>query len=192
MRTYFEITKFRDHGGGLLIEARATETDGLPITRADIVRDAAPLLQGGTLGLQIMNRPAADAGVVTHASFADGIGQIAALVTDPEAIRKIKARVFKGLSAVASPLKRLADGVISRLSMEEVSLVDRPFDPNEIQTIWRAAPPPRTAASGTVAPVSGPALRPTDQQVRDELARMTPEERALTITKAALRLPIKT
>jgi hypothetical protein len=188
VRTYFKITTFRDQAGGLLIEAQATETDGLPITRADIVRDASPLLQGGTLGLQIMNQPA-DAGVVTHASFADGIGRIAALVTDSVSIRKIKAGVFKGLSAVASPIQRLADGIITRLSLDEISLVDRPFDPHEVQTIWRAAArPPRAAASGAIAPTASPL---TDEQVRDGLARMSPEDRALVITKAALRLPMK-
>ena len=79
----------------------------------------------------------------------DGATRIETHVVDPVAIRKVKLGVYKGFSIGGKVLERdPADRkVITRLKLDEISLVDRPCNPEAVIDMWKAdrAEPPAGA-----------------------------------------------
>lgn len=70
----------------------------------------------------------------------DGITRIEALVVDAEAIKKVKTGVYKGFSIGGKVLGRdpTDRNVITKLKLNEISLVDRPCDPDATIDLWKA------------------------------------------------------
>ena len=81
------------------------------------------------------------AGRVTDASVDKaGVTNIVAHVVDPVAIAKVKAGVYAGFSIGGKALERdPADRtIITKLRLNEISLVDRPCNPEAVMTMWKA------------------------------------------------------
>jgi hypothetical protein len=80
----------------------------------------------------------------------DGATRIEALVVDPVAVRKVQLGVYKGFSIGGRVLARdPADRkVITKLKLNEISLVDRPCNPEAVIDMWKAA------LSGSVSPTN--------------------------------------
>ena len=96
-----------------------------------------------------MHQPLA-AGAALHAEVdADGATRICAHVVDPTAVKKVKAGVYKGLSIGGKVLSRdPADPrLITSLRLDEISLVDRPCNPEAVIDLWKAAPRAPTNAA---------------------------------------------
>jgi len=70
----------------------------------------------------------------------DGVTNFTAHVVDPIAIKKVQSRVYKGFSIAGKVLKRDEndDSKITSLSLAEVSLVDRPANPDAVFTCYKA------------------------------------------------------
>jgi HK97 family phage prohead protease len=94
---------------------------------------------------------------------------IVAHVVDENAWGKVKAGVYKGFSIGGKTLARDPDNkkIVTKVRLDEISLVDRPSNPEARFDVWKAA--------GT----------PTLDSVFKE---MPPEDRALTLIKATQKL----
>ena len=70
----------------------------------------------------------------------DGVTTIKAHIVDAEAIKKVRAEVYKGFSIGGSVTQRddLNKTVITGINLVEVSLVDRPANPNAVITCFKA------------------------------------------------------
>lgn len=70
----------------------------------------------------------------------DGVTRIETHIVDPVAIRKVKAGVYKGFSIGGKVLARDPDdrSRITALKLNEISLVDRPCNPEAIIDLWKA------------------------------------------------------
>ncbi len=89
-----------------------------------------------------MHQPLA-AGAALYAEVDDqGATRICAHVVDPTAVKKVRAGVYKGLSIGGKVLARdPADArLITSIRLDEISLVDRPCNPEAVIDLWKAAP----------------------------------------------------
>lgn len=70
----------------------------------------------------------------------DGATRIEALVVDPVAVKKVQHGVYKGFSIGGKVLARDPNDrkVITRLKLNEISLVDRPCNPEAVIDMWKA------------------------------------------------------
>lgn len=70
----------------------------------------------------------------------DGITRIEALVVDTDAIKKVQTGVYRGFSIGGKVLGRdpTDRNVITKLKLNEISLVDRPCDPDATIDLWKA------------------------------------------------------
>jgi hypothetical protein len=72
-----------------------------------------------------------------------GLTRISAHIVDPVAVTKVRAGVYKGLSIGGKVLSRdTADpSLITALRLDEISLVDRPCNPQAVIDLWKADTP---------------------------------------------------
>jgi hypothetical protein len=70
----------------------------------------------------------------------DGVTRIEAHVVDPLAVKKVQLGVYKGFSIGGKVLARDPDDrkVITKLRLNEISLVDRPCNPEAVVEMWKA------------------------------------------------------
>jgi hypothetical protein len=114
----------------------STDADGEVIT-ADAMKAAIPdYMALGTGALREMHQLSA-AGKVNKAEVND-LGQtiIEATVVDPVAILKVQQGVYKGFSVGGSSTAKLGK-MITGLRLTEISLVDKPNNPNAIIHMWK-------------------------------------------------------
>lgn len=146
MRIYGQISKVtKNDDGTLTVEGIASsdcvDVQGETIT-ADAMKNALPdFFKYGTGNLREMHENIA-AGVVESASVEDdGKTYIVTKVVDPIAVKKVETGVYKGFSIGGSKLKGGYDPVtktISALRLSEISLVDRPANPESVITMWKS------------------------------------------------------
>jgi phage head maturation protease len=111
---------------------------------------------------------------VAEDAFVDERGlYIVAKISDDGAWSKVRAGVYKGFSVGGKVLGRdpKSRKTITKISLHEISLVDRPRNTEARFDLWKAAGAPT---------------------IEDVLAALSVEERATILTKAALKLPIST
>ena len=154
MNFYVPILKSGDGDKRLIVGYASTEAQD---SQGEIVTRAA--LEGALpdymrfANIREMHQPSA-VGVATDA-VVDGKGlMINATIVDDEAWKKVKAGVYKGLSIGGRVLARADNdkNIITRLELYEISLVDRPANPEAVVRLWKndgpepgpaaAAPPP--------------------------------------------------
>lgn len=115
------------------------DSDGETVT-ADCMKNAIPdYMKFGAV--REMHQPMA-AGTAISAEVNDaGETEFAALVVDPIAITKVETGVYKGFSIGGKVTERdpLDKSIIKGLNLIEVSLVDRPANPDAVITMYKAA-----------------------------------------------------
>lgn len=164
-RVYAEINKVEDQDDGTIkvfgiASTGSEDSDGETIT-PDCMRNAIPdYMKFGAV--REMHQPSA-AGTALSAEV-NGAGQteFSALVVDPVAITKVKTGVYKGFSVGGKVTERdpLNKKIIKGLNLIEVSLVDRPANPDAVINMFKAATTPEDEIeelaelldSGTVTP----------------------------------------
>src|SRR5215472_8540649 len=69
----------------------------------------------------------------------DGITRIVGHVVDPVAVKKVRNNVYRGFSIGGRVLERETGNynTISKLQLQEISLVDRPANPEAIISLWK-------------------------------------------------------
>jgi len=93
----------------------------------------------------------------------DGVTRIAAHVVDPVAVKKVQLGVYKGFSIGGKVLSRDAKDrkIITKLKLNEISLVDRPCNPEAVIDMWKAD----LAGARAESPVLTPSNAPTNTEV---------------------------
>lgn len=145
MRYFAPLLKVEEQDDGTIKVFGIASTE-LPdrageVVKADAVRDALPdFFAHGTGALREMHGMSA-AGTVDEADV-DSTNKtlISATVVDPVAIRKVQTGVYKGFSIGGKVLDRDKDNrkVITKIALSEISLVDRPANPEAVIDLWKA------------------------------------------------------
>jgi hypothetical protein len=139
------------------------------VIKADAIAAAIPdFMKYGTGNLREMHKSDAAGTVPFLKVLDDGRTEIHAHVVDPVAVQKVKTGVYKGFSIGGSVTQRdsLDKSVIKGVKLSEISLVDRPANPEAVITFFKledGAPP--DAATDTVT-------KSADELAVDELADM--------------------
>lgn len=127
--------------GSLIVEgivsSEAVDSDG-EIILAAAMKAALPDYMRFA-NVREMHQPKA-AGVALQCDVADGgVTTIVAKIVDSEAVKKIVAGVYKGFSIGAKILKRadLNKAIIEQIRLVEISLVDRPANPDALLSCWK-------------------------------------------------------
>lgn len=143
MRLYAEISKTEKLDDGTLkvwgyASSEAVDSDGETIT-ADAMKAALPdYLKFGAV--REMHQPMAAGTAIEAEVQADGRTWFGALVVDPVACKKVETGVYKGFSIGGKVTARddINKTVITGLRLVEVSLVDRPANPEAVFTMFKA------------------------------------------------------
>lgn len=143
MKIYAEISKTEAQDDGTIkvwgyASSEAVDSDGETIT-ADAMKAALPdYMKFGAV--REMHQPLA-AGTAIEANVEDdGRTYFGAHVVDPIAVKKIETGVYKGFSIGGKVTARdeLNKSIIKGLKLVEVSLVDRPANPEAVFTCYKA------------------------------------------------------
>ena len=152
MRLYGAIEKVEAQGDGTvrvygIATSEAVDEQG-EIVRAAAMRAAMPDYMRFP-ALREMHQLSA-AGTTLEAEVCeDGMTRIVAHVVDPVAVAKVKNNVYRGFSIGGRVTQRDAGNpnIITGLVLNEISLVDRPADPEAVFDIWKASGMPGPPAA---------------------------------------------
>jgi Caudovirus prohead serine protease len=142
MQLFATLTKAVEQPDGSLrvegIVSSEKEDEQGEIVRASAMREAIPSYMRWA-NLRSMHSLDAIGRTLALDVGADGVTRIVGKIVDPVAITKIKAGVLQGFSIGGSVLEREAGNsrAISRLALSEISLVDRPCNPDAIISLWK-------------------------------------------------------
>lgn len=143
-RFFLPLHKAEEQADGTMLvtgiaSSEAVDSDGEVIS-AEAVKAALPdFFKYGTGALREMHQAIA-AGTVDKAEVTDGVTYIEATVVDPVSITKLKHGVFKGFSigGRATQHDKVNKKLITGLRLTEVSLVDRPANPDAVIQMYKA------------------------------------------------------
>jgi hypothetical protein len=144
MRLYGAIQKVEPQDDGTvrvygIATSEAVDEQG-EIVRADAIRAAIPEYMRFP-ALREMHQLSA-AGTTLEAEVGeDGTTRVVAHVVDPVAVSKVRNQVYRGFSIGGRVTQREAGNpkTITGLVLTEISLVDRPANPEAIFDCWKAA-----------------------------------------------------
>jgi hypothetical protein len=144
MRLYGELKKIEPQDDGSLtvfgIASTGARDDAGEIVLPDAMRAAIPdYLKYGAI--REMHGPSAAGTALTCHVDDDGNTNLAAHIVDPVAVKKVQAGVYKGFSIGGKVLKRDPKDptTITALKLNEISLVDRPANPEASINMWKVA-----------------------------------------------------
>jgi hypothetical protein len=147
MRLYGAIEKVEPQDDGTvrvygIATSEAVDEQG-EIVRADAIRAAIPDYMRFP-ALREMHQLSAAGSTLEAEVCEDGTTRIVAHVVDPVAVAKVKNQVYRGFSIGGRVTQRAAGNpkTITGLVLNEISLVDRPANPEAIFDCWKAAMPP--------------------------------------------------
>jgi hypothetical protein len=160
MRLYGAIQKVEPQDDGTvrvygIATSEALDEQG-EIVRADAIRAAIPDYMRFP-ALREMHQLSA-AGTTLEAEVCeDGTTRIVAHVVDPVAVAKVRNQVYRGFSIGGRVTQRQVGNpnTITGLVLNEISLVDRPANPEAIFDCWKAAMPPGAPLGVAEAVVKG-------------------------------------
>ncbi len=143
---FVEISKVDDNDDGTIDVFGVASTEGIDAQGETVTKGcmigALPdyFRHGGTGPLRAMHQPIA-AGYVYKADVNDaGETEICAKVVDPVEVLKVKSGVYKGFSVGGKKLPGGYDPAtktISKMRLTEISLVDRPANPEAVITMFK-------------------------------------------------------
>ncbi len=144
MKIYAPFQKVEAQDDGTIIVAGIASTEAVDadgeIIKASAIAAALPdFMRHGTGALREMHQLSA-AGTVISARVEGGETMIEAHVVDPVAVKKVQAGVYKGFSVGGKVIGRDAEmrKTITAVKLIEISLVDRPNNPDAVLTCWKA------------------------------------------------------
>jgi len=158
MRIYGEITKVEAQDDGTIKVFGTASTgavdDADETVSPDAMKAALPAyMRFGAL--REMHGLTAAGATLSAEVGEDGATRIAAHVVDPVAVKKVQLGVYKGFSIGGRVLSRDAKDrkIITKLKLNEISLVDRPCNPEAVIDMWKAdqAEPPGPSNTEVIA-----------------------------------------
>jgi phage head maturation protease len=143
MKLYGEISKTEEQDDGTIkvwgyASTESVDSDGETVT-AEAMKAALPDYM--KFGAVREMHQAKAAGTAIEANVEDdGRTYFGALVVDSEAVKKVKAGVYKGFSIGGKVTSRdeMNKSVIKGIKLVEVSLVDRPANPEAVFTMYKS------------------------------------------------------
>ena len=147
MKLFGNISKVNENDDGTLTvsgiaSSESIDSDG-EIILADAIKNSIGdyMKFGGTGALREMHQNIAAGTTLSMKVSDDGKTEIEALVVDPVSVKKVLAGVLKGFSIGGKVTKRSGQNrnIIEALKLTEVSLVDRPANPDAMITLYKAA-----------------------------------------------------
>ncbi|KAA0686016.1 hypothetical protein DTW90_34585 [Neorhizobium sp. P12A] len=144
MKLFAAFSKVEDNADGTLsIEGIAStesvDSDGEVVKSAAIEAAIPDFMRYGSGAMREMHQPMA-AGTVDKAEVVEGKTLISGTVVDPVAITKVKTGVYKGFSIGGKVTNRddLNKKHVTGVRLVEISLVDRPANPDAVISMWKA------------------------------------------------------
>ena len=143
MKLFGNISKVNENDDGTLTvsgiaSSESVDSDG-EIILADAIKNSIPdYMKFGAL--REMHQQIAAGTTLSMKVSDDGKTEIEALVVDPVSVKKVLSGVLKGFSIGGKVLKRNATkrNIIESLKLTEVSLVDRPANPDAMIALYKA------------------------------------------------------
>lgn len=172
MRLFGAIEKFDKRDDGSLLVSGIASSDSLDNEGQQITAEAmkAALPDYMRFGnVREMHNDHSAAGVCLAADvMPDGKTRVETLIVDPVAIKKVLAGVYKGFSIGGEPLS-VQGKAITRLRLDEISLCDRPVNPECRLDLWKAtkSPKPIMIESKNLAKALGLAETATEAELLD-------------------------
>lgn len=168
MRLFGELTKIEEQPDGTLkvfgVASSGARDDAGEIVQPEAMKAALPDYARYP-ALREMHQPTAAGRTLEASVDDDGATRIVAHVVDPVAIAKVKSRTYSGFSIGGKVLARdPADAsIITRIRLSEISLVDRPANPEAVIDLWKAdlAAPSNDAVKTRAAQLAAAAGRPS-------------------------------
>lgn len=140
---YAEIAKVEDQDDGTLkvwgyASSGSKDADGETITPEAMKAALPDYMKFGAV--REMHQPLAAGTAIEAEVQDDGKTWFGAHIVDPVAITKVKTQVYKGFSIGGKVTQRdtLNKSIINGLNLIEVSLVDRPCNPDAVMTVFKA------------------------------------------------------
>ncbi len=146
MRLFGQLTKIEDQPDGTLkvygVASTGARDDEGEIVLPEAMKAALPDYARYP-ALREMHQPTAAGRTLEATVDEDGATRIVAQVVDPVAIAKVRSRTYAGFSIGGRVLARDAADptVITKIRLAEISLVDRPANPEAVIDLWKAAAP---------------------------------------------------
>lgn len=192
MKLYAEISKTEELDDGTVkvwgyASSGAVDSDGEIIT-PDAMKAALPDYM--KFGAVREMHQAKAAGTAIEATVEDdGRTFFGAHVVDSEAVKKVKANVYKGFSIGGKVTERdsLDKSVIKGIKLVEISLVDRPANPEALFTMYKAEEIEKSAVdelaelldAGTISPERLVELAKADKPAVETEAPAEPVEKGM-------------
>lgn len=144
LRIYADICKVEEQDDGTLVVSGLASTPHPDAVGETITADAMKAALPGYMkfpALREMHQLKAAGSTLSAEVDADGNTVITAKVVDAEAVRKVREGTYRGFSVGGKALGRDPKDrkVITKLSLSEISLVDRPCNPEAVFDVWKAA-----------------------------------------------------
>ena len=143
MKLFGNISKVNENDDGTLTvsgiaSSESIDSDGEIILAAAIKNSIGDYMRFGAL--REMHQNIAAGTTLSMKVSDDGKTEIEALVVDPVSVKKVLAGVLKGFSIGGKVTKRSGQNrnIIEALKLTEVSLVDRPANPDAMITLYKA------------------------------------------------------
>jgi hypothetical protein len=171
MRLFGEITKIEEAADGTLkvygVASSGARDDAGEIVMPAAMKAALPDYARYPT-LREMHQPSAAGRTLEALVDEEGATRIVAQVVDPVAIAKVKSRTYSGFSIGGRVLARdpVDPTVITKIKLSEISLVDRPANPEAVIDLWKADPasdapePGNEAVKARAAQMAADAGRP--------------------------------
>jgi hypothetical protein len=129
---FVPIARTEEHEDYTIVEGHAYVNSRVKSDRYNLLRSTMESMVGGWMtdgpSIKEMHRAASSAGVGIDQEWDDKGLKITAKIVDTEARKKVKHGVYRGFSVGVIPTKLRGDDVLEG-RMPEISLVDRPADP---------------------------------------------------------------
>jgi hypothetical protein len=143
MKLFGDISKVTENADGTLIvsgiaSSESVDSDG-EIILAEAIKNSIPdYMKFGAL--REMHQQIAAGTTLGMSVSEDGKTEIEALVVDPISVKKVLSGVLKGFSIGGKVLKRNPNkrNIIESLKLTEVSLVDRPANPDAMIALYKS------------------------------------------------------
>ena len=142
-RLYGSFSKVEENDDGTIIvegiaSTEAVDVDG-EVVKADAMRDAMDgYMKFGNI--REMHQPKAAGTALDCFVDDDGNTRLRGHIVDSEAVKKVKSNVYKGFSIGGRATSRDPDDkkIITGIRLYEISLVDRPANPEAVLEMWKA------------------------------------------------------
>lgn len=144
MLIFAPLRKIEDAGDTLYVEgiasSEALDAQGEIIQSAAIVSAIPDFMKLGSGALREMHGSTAAGTIDSVTVTANGETYVNATVVDPVAIRKVRTGTYKGFSVGGKVLARdpKSPKKITKIKLVEISLVDRPSNPEATISLWKA------------------------------------------------------